>query len=318
MLLHRKSIDKDIGVTHWVDATNTWYLGFTGFFIRLRGLISSILLGLPLAGLPFWWNTLDSSDISISPRVLLFSSLALLLLMITCLFFYTRSSVRKALRIKSLLHTLEHNSRDALSNLYRRTNRKKKPSKASEAVTRNEEQTFRDFASLSCRTIADFYRELLREESVGCAIRIAATVPNNGVSYVTIGRYGLNESRKESSEGIPASAGIPSFFRRQQSPCKGVLLYHDIDKAIQNNAYLKTKNDEQFREEIKYMAVAPINAWNGNDVDLIGLLYITARSAKAIDPRNIDVIRFSADHLALTFSSMLSRLEAVKSKPQFS
>lgn len=44
------------GVTHWVDGSATWKLGISGFFLRVRGFItSSILVGLPLAGVHFWW-----------------------------------------------------------------------------------------------------------------------------------------------------------------------------------------------------------------------------------------------------------------------
>lgn len=312
-------VSSEKGVTHWVDGRATWKLGMLGFLLRLRGfVVSSILLGLPLAGVPFWWPENIPEKIEVHTLSLVIHCLIALIAVLVGSFFYLRQRVQRSLNLKAELHVLEHDSRDALSDLLRRN----KPTAGRKLKNggQYERKYLIDFSNKACETIARYFSTLLRDNTIGCAIRIGVAEPaqkTSEIEYITVGRSGvLNRGRDATSQPVPRSTGIPKFFLSDDVACKGILFYDDLEKAAANGAYMKTRNDNMYKGDIKTMVVAPINGWNGVRPDLIGLLYITSQTDRVLNPKHVDLMKFTADHLALVYSSMFAKLHSNGSMPQ--
>jgi hypothetical protein len=94
-----------------------------------------------------------------------------------------------------------------------------------------------------------------------------------------------------------------------------VLFYSDITKAIAEKAFLKTRNEEMYPDEIRTMMVAPLNGWDGNSNDMLGILYITSRRTGGFKATQVDSVKFVADALAGAFVAMLGRLHSVGTRP---
>ena len=305
-----------IGVTHVVDGTNTWKIGLSGFFKRLRGVYFSIGLSIFLTtGPPFWWpnnwKTLIPSTITLNTSYVLWASVFLLTLTIAATLYYIRRRTQRLHLMSLKLHDLAHESRDYLCDLMRQTH--VDPDVVGEIF---EKTLFKHVSDKLCESIASYYRELIRDQSIGCAIRLGvvdASIANGEMVYVTVGRStNMSKSRDATSKPIPRSQGIPHFFESEDRACQGALYYDDIDKAAASKAYTKTVNDEKFKHEIVSMVVVPINGWNGTKTDLIGLLYITSKTKKALNIRYLDYMKFGGDFVASIFTCIVSRLNSVR------
>lgn len=306
----------DKGVKHWVDGRNSWKLGLSGFMTKFRGYFIGLCLALPVTGVPFWWPqkipkipeipdtfTIEVATFSIHLTVLMFISL-------TILFFYVRQRTHRSLEMKSELHKLTHVARDSICDLFKRTTQGK-GGKASGREPYHEKKHLIEFSNNMCSIICRYFKTLIDDETLGCVIRLGVSDPKGDskeIKYVTIGRSNLNKNRSNTSEPIPRSMGIPKFFLHTDVSCQGVLFYDDLKKASANGAYLMQKNDTLYKDEISKLVVAPINGWNGKKNDLIGLLYITSKTKKILKPKHVDLIKFSADCLSLSYTSILSRL----------
>ncbi len=305
-----------IGVTHWVDGEKTWMLGLSGYITKFRGYFTAILLALPTFGVPFWWPSFIKlfngpnipEFIQLKVTTLSFHILIFTLILLTILFTYLRRRVKRSLRIKSELHKLSHEIRDSMCELIRRTQGKK--GKITYRDPQHEKKHLLDFSNRMCTIISRYFKTLLNDDSVGCVIRLFQSDSSNvnATKYVTIGRANLNKNRSQTSKPIPRSQGIPHFFLGDTVECQGVLVFDDLEKAAANGAYIIQKNDTLYKDEISKLAVAPINGWNGEKHDLIGLLYITSRTSKILKPKNVDLIKFNADCLAIAYTTILTRL----------
>lgn len=297
------------GFTHWVDGSSTWQLGVQGFFLQIRGILFQILIGVPLAGVPFWWPENYSYVLNIKLEYFIALTMFVFLTLATCGLIYLRLRTRRSLEIKSKLHRIVHDSRDCLSLLLKITKVRKGP-KSKDSVQHCRTVVI-DFSNQSCSNIVSYFTAMLNDRTIGCAIRLAFkhTEESGARQYITVGRAGeLNPARSMTSEPVSSNQGIPNFFLSEGSP-SGVLFFDDLKMAELHKAYFMTKNDITYKSDFKTMVVAPINGWNGEKNDLIGLLYITSKTDRIIDPKHVDMMKFSADHLALVYSSMFSRLE---------
>jgi hypothetical protein len=130
------------------------------------------------------------------------------------------------------------------------------------------------YANKACEIIADHFQHVLNDRSVGCCLRIAGE-HDGGVVYDTWGRAGLHMNRGATTEAI-GTAGIPAQFASRGN-C-GVFYVFDKTRAGAAGAYQLTKNDDLFKNDLKYVAVAPLNAWNGTEYGVIGLLFVGSMS----------------------------------------
>lgn len=308
----------NIGVVHYVDGKDSWKLGFMGFLTRWRGHSTTILLGMPLMGVPFWWPDKWSQTWSISPtNIVSHCSVALVVLLVSA-FFYLRHRSIRSLSIKAQLHEIAHHLRDGVSELFRRTSAPSGRPKKNDP--RSEAKHIVDFANSVSDKARDYFRLLIGDQTIECAIRLAHEYPCLGGSpilkYRTVGRSsGLSAKRKTTSEPIPHNSGIPKFFRSVHDN-QGILFYQDITTAISKDVFHKTKNEDHYPNDIITMMVAPLNGWDGNSNDMIGLVYITSRKSKVFNAAHVDAMKFIADSLAGAFVAMLGRLHSVGVQPE--
>jgi hypothetical protein len=306
------------GFSYWVDGRRTWELGIAGFFTRLRAyLASSVFVGLPLAGVPFWWPDSLSGAVTVSPVSIVLGLSSLLFVSFTLLFFYTRSRTQRSLEIKSKLHQLLGEANDSLQALYQR-NSQIRQNNADSAV--HEGDHISAATKRLAEVIGQYFSTLTGDETVGAIIRLAtATVSDTGPSstvYATFGRSGaLNKDRGTSSEPTPGDKGFAKFFIESSAGCKGVLFIDDITKATAKDVYFRTKNDDFYKEDFKTLAVIPINGWNGTKGDLIGLLAITSRTGRILQPRHVDLMKFTGEVLGVFYSSFFAKLLVTGSLP---
>lgn len=310
----------DKGVTHWCDGSSTWKLGLGGFFLRVRGHLVQIAVGLPLMGVPFWWPAKWpnhwSKQLSFSVGELTSYATGATFAIIFALFVYLRHRTVKSLRVKSILHRISHETRDSLSHVYEVT--QPKPGKRAKGEGALHQRHLFGISDRLCALIAEYFEAITGDSSVGCAIRLGVDLPGDGkckVEYVTVGRSArLNASRGVSSDAIPSNVGIPAFFASDERACQGVLFYTDIKEAARNQAYHLTRNDSLFPDDFTAMMVAPLNEVRSNRRLLIGLLCVTSKSGAALKSKHIDLFKFLADLLAQYYISHLSRVEFAASK----
>jgi hypothetical protein len=306
------------GFSHWVDGRPTWELGLAGFFTRLRAyLASSFLVGLPLAGVPFWWPQDASGSFAVSPVMAILFLGGAGFLLFTVLFFYTRARTERSLEIKSKLHQLLAEANESLLALYQRHNQI--AWNAPENAVHEGEHIIAVSKRLA-EIIGQYFAALTGDRSAGAIICLAtATVDQGkaGTVYSTFGRSGaLNKGRGASSEPMPRDKGFAKFFLQSAVGCKGVLFIDDITKATAKDVYFRTKNDEVYKSDFKTLAVVPITGWNGSKEDLIGLLAITSRTGRILQPRHVDLMKFSGEVLGVFYSSFFAKLLVSGSLPR--
>ena len=310
-----------IGVTHLISGKDSWEIGFSGFFLRARGMTSTLLMGIILStGVPFWWQYIDPNFLTTPVSEILVLGLLFFTFFIVLVLFHIRKERQRSLSMYFKLHSLVHDARDVLCSLMERT--EDADTAPSSKLNDNETKHLKDASNQLCESIASYFRDLVGDQTVGCAIRVGIMcdqTDNSEMYYETIGRSdNMNRSREATTTPIPRSQGIPKFFESEERFNQGVLFYDNIELASNNGAYFKTKNDEQYKDEICSMAVIAINGWNGNRKDLIGLLYITSKTTKIMNSRYVDVMKFSADLIASIYTCIFSRLKTVDNMPDLS
>ncbi len=309
-------MNREQGFSYWVDGRRTWELGIAGFFTRLRAYIaSSVLVGLPLAGTPFWWPTKLPDTVEVSTVALVLLAGALAFGVFTLLFFYVRARTERSLEIKSKLHCLLAEMNQALQVLHRRHS-KIPPNGEHTAV--HEGQHLVAASSSLAEVIGQYFATLTGDKTVGAIICLATASEDDPklTVYSTFGRSGaLNKDRGTSSEPTPRDKGFPKFFLENKAGCRGVLFIEDITKATAKDVYFRTRNDEIYGEDFKTLAVVPITGWNGVGEDLIGLLALTSRGRRILQPRHVDLMKFTGEALGVFYSSFFAKLLAVGSLP---
>lgn len=223
--------------------------------------------------------------------------------------------------MKASLHKFLHISRDEVCGLLKRNVKAKKSTvKKRNNKTIHETKHFYDFSDKACSAIKEYFTIVTGDSSVSCAIRVASAIPEEEqgkIGYFTVGRSSnLHKDRGKTSEYIAKNEGIPEFFSNSDVPDQGLLFYYDLNLAAENKAYKKTKNDTTYNSEINTMIVAPINGWNGNKIDLIGLLYINSKTQKILKPKHAELVAVASDSLALTFTAMFARLHSINNMPE--
>lgn len=308
----------EIGVTHLISGKDAWGVGYFGFFLRGRGIVSTVVVGIILStGAPFWWRYIDPSLLNTSIPTLF---LLLIFVLILLLLLYVRGYRKRSLSLNSKLHSLVYDARNVLCDLMERS-QSIDIKQSTGSASHHEGIHLRDASDKLCESIASYFRELVGDQTIDCAIRVGIMcdhTDNTEMYYETIGRSNnMNRSRKATSMPIPRSEGIPKFFESDERASQGVLFYDDIRLASKNQAYTMTTNDEVYKDDIRSMAVIAINGWNGNRKDLIGLLYITSKTTKIMSSRYVDIMKFNADLVASIYTCIFSRLKTTGNMPEF-
>lgn len=279
-------------VEHFVSGLSAWKLGALGFLVRLRGIGLVAILGIVafVAAITFP----SPSSLAIPARVFHIGTVVLLVALILSGLGYLRYRTRRSLKVKHLLHRIVHDLRDHLTE------------QATGNLDRERGQLLLRRLSEFSNQVADYFQLLTGDDSVECAVRLAvASGRANGVAYRTVARSsGLSPARARYSEDLTPKEGIVRFLLEKGS--HGVLFYHDIPRAAAADLFRLTETERHFPHEVASMMAAPINAWDGEDQGLVGILHVTSRRPSAFQPILADSILFVADTLAITLAGVVA------------
>jgi hypothetical protein len=280
-------------VEHLLEGRNAWELGILGYFVRARGIITTLLITFITMGVPFWWPDKFPNSININLKIGFLLFIIFFGIICSLGFYYLRDRSRRSLDIKAMLHDFAHFYRDQQTKLYNCNLVNVNPD--------HEDDKFQIYIEQICEKTKNYFSRITGKHSIEVAIRIAVdkSIINgkHEIFYKTIGRSsGLSKKRQDTTTDIAANEGIPRFFADKKS-C-GVLIYNNLEKASDINAYKFTNNDRIFKDEIKTMMVAPLNAWDGKKQSMIGILYITSRDSDIFSAKHIDTMRFITDTIA--------------------
>ena len=284
-------------VQHYTDGREAWKKTISYLILSRKGIAGSIILSiLPMGSWPFWWpNNLKNKTIGLE-SILIVVSIGIVLVALFGLI-YLRIRTIRSLDIKFMLHQFMHDMRDYHSRLF---HYKKK-------IYKNKDKDFtREYSEhLLCiaNHIRELFRRLINNSSIEVSIRLAYPIEgqDGNVEYITrVRTSGLNQNRSDTSEPIKANEGIPRYLIEKK--CHEILIYQDIDQAIEFNLFQKTENEEKYPDEIKTMIVCPLNAFDGTRCSMIGILYVVARDENLFKEKHVDYARFVADATANSIS----------------
>jgi hypothetical protein len=293
---------------HCADGKDAWALGYSGFFHRIRGILSQIFVTLVGGGAITWFTLAKDTFV---PLALVLAILIIIICISSFMFWvFFRKNAKKHLETRSTLHSLSHRLRDIAVD-------SEKAIKLSSSSLSFEDKS--DNLRKTCNNICEAVRthfNAITGEDTACAIRLVHTLHpqsdeiSDGIktSYATIGRsQGFNENRKDTSY-LPADKGAAKFFLYESdTQSKGVLIYNNLDTAAEKGVYYKTENDISFPNDVRTMMVAPINGWDGEEIKMIGLLHVTSRKSPFYK-KHVDAMRSVADMIATTLPLTLNSI----------
>lgn len=295
MTLQRKP-----AVEYYLEGRDAWRRGFGNVFLRIRGILISIVLSIIfLTGSPWWLSNLFPKYYIINSSYYITGALSYFFILFMLGIIYLRRRTLRSLYIKYYLHQLAHQIRDKEAELYIQVHPNRKYSKS------KIESHLRIYLSDISELLKRYFQLLLKEENIDVAIRLAST-DDRQIVYKTYARSkGLNPRRAKYSEPIAIDEGAPKFFR-QEKRSQGVLFINDIEQASEENKYKLTRTNTEFKDEIKTMMIAPMNAWDGQSIDMIGLLYITSGKRNIFKMKDVDALAFVSDTLATSVSNIIN------------
>lgn len=262
------------------DTEESWQDGW-GKYLRLRYLVSLTSVKSVLVVISFFKLQLPYA---IAVFVVLGTSLA-------AIFALRYYRVRVSL-LNATFHNLTHTIRDQVSAVI------------TSAADGGYKYAFQEFNSNTVENTASFFRKLLNNDGITCAIRLAC-ISEGKEHYITVGRSsGFDLSRKDNSQPIPSDEGVARILRQKNQ--LGVIIVKDIKEAIKRNTWFETKNDSL--PDVKTVMVAPINGFVNGRKSMIGLLYIGAK--KDLFTRfHVDIVRGFADYLGTIYPVITGHVE---------
>lgn len=271
-----------------------WKLGPSGFLLRIRGQVSSGILTLFSMGAPFWWPEAWKIDsFKQVPLVYLVPILSLIFGGIFFLWIYkSKSNYKRALKIKGQLHNLVEFARDYNSAIH----------------SGQMDVALKNYVKDLCNKSKDYFKELFIDGSIEVCVRLAEN-RGDGIYYRTFGRSsGLSDAREQNSQPIKIDSGVPRQLSLKE--CKGVLVYNDLAKAIDQGMFQGTKNENDYADEIASLLIAPLNITNvqTKQKEMIGILYVTCRNRFPFHPRHLDAVGFISDFLAMSINGYVELL----------
>lgn len=310
----------DIGVKHYKTGRDSWKVGFWHYWLRYRGLLTALALPVLTGGLPWWWPT--HSELFEFPQTITVPLGQLsIALACTCalilfgVFLYARRRAQRSLTCKDKLHTMSHTMRDAYCELLARTG-----ARMSKHDLAHEKQHIFTTSNAIAQSVVDYYQVLTGTTCVGAVIRLVEDIPGDGKDqshYVAVGRAGSTDNtRAQSSEPIMSHEGIPKVFKDAKDGASGVLFFDNLEKAKRHQIYKETENERTFPGDYDCVIAVPLNGFDGQKKNLIGILTITGRSKrKMLRVQHVDLLKAIGDRLAEHYSATIARLSATKRLP---
>lgn len=296
------------------DGRGSWRQGPDGLLLRLRTLVTAVIIGLISGGWLAYREYFSSSNSMIlKPEIALWQLVLIIVAVLWLAWSITRRKVRHSLQMKWQLHEIAHFLRDEIGESEQMNTSDGSMSK---------EQTSHYILSrcdAACNIIRNYFREMVEDETVECCIRLADkhSSSSSEVLFGTSGRSdGLSKGRCRTSEPISGNIGLPAYFHEKRGR-KGIVIIHDIEESAKPEyGIFKLTGSEQnkdFRKEINTLTVAPINGWSAGQERMIGLFYVCSQK----DPfkvKHADPVRLVSDMLGIAIPRIIDNLCDKRSK----
>lgn len=293
-------------VEHFTEGRGAWKVGVSGYWARLRGIITTILIAIPTAGVPFWWPNHVPQKIDL--KLLTLFIVIGVSIVVLAVFFYFRWWRQKSLDTNFYLHQLAHSLRDYQTETCKRILSEKEPQNLI-----YEKERFCVYIKEICESVKNCFARYIGDSTIEVAIRLAVEISDTTGAkrtiYSTMGRsLGLNSERSKTTEDIGSNEGIARYLIEKRES-HGVLIYNDLQKAADKDTFKITVNERKYPDEICTMMVAPLNAWDGKAQSMIGILYVTSRRKNIFAFKHVDIMRFIADKIASSIACVIEQLK---------
>lgn len=266
-----------------VDPEEEWRSGVLGWIARLRVIIPFALFD---AGGGSW--LLAQNHIRLGMSILSVGGAIAVCLIVYRHFRYQRTVIDRH------FHDFCHHVRDDAAKVF-----------GSGSLTTGAPALFDSFSQRVAQNVAEFYRELMRDPTITCTVRMGVVRDDGETEYVTVGRStGLNPSRATNTVPIAADEGLPAKLR--SAKFQGVFLIPCIDAAIAAKDYLETPNDSL--PDCRSMIVCAINGWESSEKVMVGILSVASAKLNAFDKWHTTPLKGFADILGLVYPMFLARL----------
>ena len=278
-----------------VNPDTDWKWGIVGDLTTIRGMLKYVSLSSVVSAATFTW----------AHWIFGVSALTVVICGGVIVFVICRQR-KERLKTDHRFHQFYHLTRDDFAQIL--FSQKNGPERAMRL-----ERFHRD----TVQRLALFYRDLLNDETVNCAIRLAEMVKDQNAesdqeAYVTKGRSdGMSIERQNGTKPIPGDKYLANALRSQKS--LGVYIIHDIQVAADAAMWLKSENDNL--QDVKTLMIAPINGWESTTKVMVGILYVTSAKDPFL-PHHSSSLKAFADSLGMIYPILLRLIEAKAKKSE--
>lgn len=240
-----------------------WYT-----FLQLRSVFVSIFGCLGAIGV---MNVIFRNELTLREHIVF--GVAAIVISLGGWFFF--SGIRKRMRLGKLLHDIYHANRDNLLKIKHSLDEKggdNDPAKLELYDTQIHDR-IDVFGQNFVDNVAEFFRDMINEDDVGCAIRMLRLEDEQ---FETLWRSSNLSHRAKTSEPIPSNVGIGHAIRDVEYG-SAIWIVNDIESAP-STLWQKQKNDSL--PDINNVMVAPINGFEDGETKCMGLLFVTSKNKK--------------------------------------
>lgn len=202
-------------------------------------------------------------------------------------------------RTGSQMHNLCHEVRDFVGSIQK---------VAADGHPHEYRAEFNHFNHGVTERIAKFFRSLLSDRTINCAVRLASKDDSNIESFVTVGRSSeMEKGRKEAACPLPSDKGVALKLRTENR--QGVLYVYDIQDAIERGWWHESPTDKY--PDVKTLMIAPINGFTDGSPDksMLGIIYVTSRRNGTFRKIHMNTMRAIADYLGTVYPQITGLFE---------
>lgn len=154
--------------------------------------------------------------------------------------------------------------------------------------------------------------EARKHKVIGVAIRLSGLDTTRRGCYSTIHRAG-NLSRSRQTTHLSKKKGVAKLLLDRHK--NGCVIFQNIHKAS-NDEFVKSQNEEQFKDEVKSMIAVPLCVQEGNGGEMIGILHISSKDENVFNQDDVAIAKALADMAATMIASKVGLDNSTSSTTQ--
>ena len=280
---------------HYINVSEYWQLGLTGFFVSLRGQVFIILFAFTLMLYLKWiYQNLSflhfNYAFTLSSRHIITYGIPALTALYLINLAFKRFNLTKEAKRKSLMRKLA----DALN--------------CDAFQIQKDKITFEEFCNDICGIVAAYFRLLINEPTIQCVMKIAISEKQGDASYKITGSSKNSFSMKAISNNISLKDGIAKFFLNKNA--QGVLIVLDVYAAAEHGIISNEEVDNLWHVfDVNYLLVSPLVWFEESRSVILGFIYLTSNN-NIFNANQIDEIRIISDLISPNLNRIAEQLHA--------